>query len=402
MGAGTGRGTFLAHGMGKEPVVAFWPPISDDEAADVLARYPAALWPGAPGHGPKVVWRSPRPMSAAALVSTPGGTFFLKRQHARARSAAQLEVEHAFARHLRRYGQPVPAVLSTELGSSVLTRGELVYEAHTLAPGVDLYRDALSWSGFASTGHAFAAGEALARFHIASASFDRPERPLGILVNSTALVRSPDLLGAVASLCRQRPGLARALKGRPVREDFGRHLAPLVERAAPLLADLPAWWGHGDWHASNLTWTTAGPTATVAGIIDLGLANRTFAPHDLALAIERNCIDWLDLAGKGTPEADWATMEALVAGYQYVRPLSTAESRALVALLPVCHVEHALSEMEYFDSVVGSAAEADLAYHNYLLGHVRWFEAGPGRAVARRLGELALPGPGLRRGPGPE
>ena len=40
----------------------------------------------------------------------------------------------------------------------------------------------------------------------------------------------------------------------------------------------------------------------MAGIFDFGLANRTFAVHDLALALERAVVSWLDLPETGTAQ----------------------------------------------------------------------------------------------------
>ncbi|HEY6278032.1 MAG TPA: phosphotransferase, partial [Streptosporangiaceae bacterium] len=156
---------------------------------------------------------------------------------------------------------------------------------------------------------------------------------------------------------------------------------PAIGRAAPLLAALPSQWGHGDWHPSNLTWDGSGPGAQVAMVIDFGLANRTFAVHDLAVALERSAFGWLDLADSGRAGADLAAIDALLDGYQSVRPLAPAEAAALPEVLPVAHVEYALSEAEYFAAVVSAPALADLAYDGYLLGHARWF-AGPDGAAA--------------------
>jgi hypothetical protein len=49
-------------------------------------------------------------------------------------------------------------------------------------------------------------------------------------------------------------------------------------------------------------------------------------------------------------------------------------------VLPVVHVEYALSEADYFTSVAISRANADLAYE-YLIGHARWFGEPPGAAL---------------------
>jgi Ser/Thr protein kinase RdoA (MazF antagonist) len=158
-----------------------------------------------------------------------------------------------------------------------------------------------------------------------------------------------------------------------------------VSRAAPLLGALERQWGHGDWHPSNLTWDSAGPGAEVTAVFDFGLANRTFAVHDLALALERSTIAWLDLAEAGKAGVDIAAVDALLDGYQAVRPLGPAEVAALPWVLPVVHIEYALSEIEYFADVVASPGLADLAYDTYLIGHTRWFAGPDGVALLDHL-----------------
>jgi Ser/Thr protein kinase RdoA (MazF antagonist) len=243
----------------------------------------------------------------------------------------------------------------------------------------------MSWTPYCHPGHARAAGAALARLHLAAAGFTRRARPPAVLMNSTAVITAADPVAAVATIARRRPGVARYLAGRDWRAELSRDLLPAIGRAGPLLARLPPQWGHGDWHPSNLTWDSAGPGAQVAMVFDFGLANRTFAVHDLAVALERSAFGWLDLADSGRAGADLAVIGALLDGYQSVRPLTPAEAAALPEVLPVAHVEYALSEAEYFADVVSAPALADLAYDGYLLGHARWFAGPDGSAVLGHL-----------------
>src|SRR5215467_4572654 len=399
---------FLAHGMGKEPVEPDWLPLTDGDVTTLLARY------GRPGAA-AVSWHSPRPMSAAALVRCgDGGEVFVKRHHTSVRTAGYLAAEHALAAHLRALGVAVPAVLRLAVkgegeggtvkgeggggggaggGATTVRSGDYLYEVHALAGGIDLYRDVLSWSPFTSLHHARAAGAALARFHRASASFGLPERPAGVLTSSCAVITAADPLAVVARLAARRPGLASYLDRRPWREDLTRYHLPAIGHLAPLLPHLGRLWGHGDWHPSNLTWTAPSPDADVAAVIDLGLANRTFAAHDLAVAIERSAVAWLDLAEGGRADADIPAVDALLDGYQAVRPLSRAELAALPLLLPVVHVEYALSEVEYFASVVPSPDNASLAYDTYLIGHAAWFDGPDGSALLSHLRQRAAQGP---------
>jgi Ser/Thr protein kinase RdoA (MazF antagonist) len=322
--------------MGSELAEPDWPPLTEAELG---------FLPGA-----EINWHSPRPMSAAALVSSGGQTVFVKRHHRLVRSFAQLTAEHEFGRYVRAASQPVPPVLDLR------QQGEFCYEVFGLTAGVDVYRDAVSWSPYLSAGHASASGAALARLHLAASGYPGPERPFGPLMNSSSLVRAEDPLAALDALTVSRPGLSRYPS---LRADFAEYVLPLIAAAGPVLRSLDPLWGHGDWHPSNLSWTSSSCDARVAGVFDLGLANRTSAVHDLAVALERSVFSWLDMA----PAAfDAAMARALIAGYESVRPLSARERTALPLVVPVAHVEYALSEIEYFAAVVHSAANADLAY----------------------------------------
>ena len=405
----------LVHGMGKELVEPDWSPLTGTEVRTALARYPQpgvrllvpaapdgipgaapARFPGPariPGSGPAgppagdemITWRSPRPMSAAALVRRGGVDLFVKRHHVQVRTPAQLAVEHAFIGHLRARGIPAPAVLRTADGATATRYGDFVYEVHEVAGGLDLYRDAVSWTPYASLGHARAAGAALARLHLAADRFPLPARSPAVLTSGCELIIEASPLAGVKWLAGRRPGLAAYLDGRAWPDDLARHVLPAIRRAAPLLAGLPRQWGHGDWHPSNLTWTSAGADAGIAGVFDFGLANQTFAVHDLATALERATVSWLDLSDLGRAEADLDAIDALLDGYESVRPLTPAEAAALPEVFPVVHVEYALSEVEYFAHVVSSPANADLAYDGYLLGHAAWFETSDGAAALDHL-----------------
>jgi Ser/Thr protein kinase RdoA (MazF antagonist) len=353
-----------AHGMGTEPVVPDWPPLTEAEVAEVL------------GHRVRLHWRSPRPFSAAALVAADGGEVFVKRHHVSVRDAAGLAEEHGFLRHLRTHGVPVPEVLPTADGGTVAERGPWTYEVHTPGHGEDLYRDALSWTPFASTDHAAAAGRALAWLHLAAEGYHAPARGPQPLVASFTVFAGPDPVAALERHLDRRPTLRAALDGRPWREDTARALLPQHRALAPYLANLPPLWTHNDWHASNLLWTDG----EVSTVLDFGLCDRTTAIHDLATALERNTVEWLDPAHP--VHLDHAA--ALLHGYLSRRPLSTPERAALPALLPLVHAEFALSELDYFHTVTRSPHNADLAYA-YYVEHAAWFGTGPGRRYLEHI-----------------
>jgi Ser/Thr protein kinase RdoA (MazF antagonist) len=258
------------------------------------------------------------------------------------------------------------------------TSGTSVYEVHTLALGRDRYRDVPSWSPYAEPSHAEAAGRALAAFHRAAARFTAPARAPGPLVVSTAVVASTDPRAALERLMDTRPTLVSAVDRTTVRRDFDRWHRAAVERVAPLLAAAGDQWGHGDWHPSNLTWSPPGRPPRVVAVLDLGLANRTSAVHDLAVAIERAGVDWLGVGPARRVRADLAGVAALLRGYGAERALTDVERAALPDAVRVAHLEYALSEVEYFAGAARSPAEAAAAYTDYFVGHARWFAAPAG------------------------
>jgi hypothetical protein len=57
----------------------------------------------------------------------------------------------------------------------------------------------------------------------------------------------------------------------------------------------------------------------------------------------------------------------------------------IAALLPLVHVEFALSEIDYFTSVVADPASAALAWDGYLIGHADWFRSAAGQDFLRAI-----------------
>jgi Ser/Thr protein kinase RdoA (MazF antagonist) len=356
-----------AHGLGLEPVAADWPALHENDIEQLLRDYPQL------GALHSLHWHSPRPFSAAGLISTASGPLFVKRHHRQVRQAAWLEEEHRLIAHLHRHGAPVAAVVPNRQGATATVQGEWTYEVHHLAEGLDLYRDALSWSPFQTTQHALAAGQALARLHQAAEHYTAPPRQTPVLLANARLIQQAAPLHSISSAY---------LADKDWHAQLSELLLPWHRELHPLLRDQPALWTHNDWHASNLLWSTDG---SVSSVLDFGLADRTFALFDLATAIERNAVPWLDLDTGGLARADLDSVDALLAGYHQVRPLNANDLHTLSALLPLVHVDFALSEIEYFHAIVGSTASADVAYYAYLLGHLRWFAGAEGQ---RLLGHI--------------
>ena len=367
----------LVHGMGLAPEPPTWPAITPAEAVSILPHFPNA------GRLIDLRWHSPRPFSAAALMATSRGEFVLKRHHRTLRDADGLAQEHAFIAHLRAAGLSVPEIMATGDGSGTVAAGEWTYELHRKAPGLDLYREAVSWTPFASYAHAHAAGAALAQLHVAAQGFDAPARPPQPLVASFTILTAPDPLAGAARYVAARPALAAFLAGRPWQRDLAQVFAVPGKGLCELLVDQPKLWTHNDWHPSNLLWSDHGKVSTV---FDFGLSDCGCAVHDLATAIERCAIQWLQLgAGRDDDIGDPACALALIAGYQTILPLTPGDIATVVRLLPLVHLEFALSEIDYFAGILADRNQAAQVWDDYLIGHAQWFRSGAGRGFLARL-----------------
>lgn len=374
--------THRVHGLAGDEIAPDWPPLSIAEVKALLQRYPPL---GAPI---RMAWHSPRPLSAASLVETGGGSVLIKRHHASVRTPATLTEEHRFIAHLRNRAYPVPEVLCDMDGQTAISIGAYTYEVHARATGIDLYREAMSWSPPTSLDHAWVAGQMLARLHDAAEDYAAPQRDTHLLVARSELIVAADPVAALRGQLPERPGLAGYLRSRDWPRDLSHLLAPWHAAVQPLLAAQPRRWTHGDWHVSNLCWSHRGDDAHVTSVLDFGLAAATFGLFDLATAIERNAIAWLALdTGADAARSDVAL--ALIDGYRTVRPLDAGAIHLLAGLLPLVHVDFALSEVEYFHAVTGSRASADVAYDTFLCGHAAWFSTPAGQALLAAIRSVA-------------
>jgi len=376
--------TIKSHGMDGSLVVPDWPPLTLAELRELLGQFPAL------GEPIQTVTISPRPFSAAGVVSTRdargvGSRVFVKRHHRTVRDREGLLEEHRFLGHLLAHGACVPRVFASASGGTAIELGDSAYEVHEIPSGTDLYEDAMSWTPFRCAAHAHSAGLALARLHLAAQDFGAPARAVRPLVASFSIFASRDPASALRDYIAARPSLA-GYKG--VGDCAGQALeilAPYHAELVPLLPALNRLWTHNDLHASNLFWSDNGLNARGTAIIDFGLADRTNAVHDIAHAIERNIVEWLVLVN-GPAHPDNVTihldhLEALLDGYETVRPLSVEESAALAPMAALCHAEFALSEADYFLGVLHSEEKAAMAYDGWLVGHARWFASRAGRKL---------------------
>jgi Ser/Thr protein kinase RdoA (MazF antagonist) len=365
--------------MNKTRVEPDWPPLGFDEVRALLRQFPDCEEPH------KILTVSPRPFSAASVVATRQGRLFIKRHARTVRDRDGLLEEHRFLAHLRKNGAPVPQLFQSASGESAIEVGKWTYEVHEAPAGVDIYADALSWMPFQSTYHAYSAGRALATLHLASAGFDAPARGHRMLVAGFTIFAGEDAAAGLAQYLGMRPALEHYLVQRSECDDALELLASFHAELRPLLPLLSPLWTHNDLHASNLLWSDAGDQAEVTTIFDFGLADRTNAVHDLAHAIERNMVEWLELAKDSRRNQElpvhWDHLFALLDGYESVRPLDQAEAASLAPMIALCHAEFALSEAEYFLDVLRFRAHVKVCIEEYLVGHARWFHSAGGRRM---------------------
>jgi Ser/Thr protein kinase RdoA (MazF antagonist) len=201
------------------------------------------------------------------------------------------------------------------------------------------------------------------------------------------LIASADPVASLRAQLPQRPGLADYLRDRDWVADIAGMLEPWHARVQPRLARQRRLWTHGDWHVSNLCWSDAGDHARITSVLDFGLSAATFALFDLATAIERNAIAWLALDDAGAAHIDIA--RALIEGYRQQHALNATDIHLLADLLPLVHVDFALSEVEYFHAITRSRASADVAYDTFLRGHAAWFGTLPGEGFLKSIRDFA-------------
>ncbi len=269
--------------------------------------------------------RVARSANVVARCRVAGTVVYLRVQHEKNRSAAELEAALAYHRHAWEHGAPVPAPLRSRSGAWVETvppvtagsgrevggaGGRYAATALARADGVRLRMPiagagAVSGARGAAHGALAAWGDALARLHVAVREF----RP------------APGAGGA--SLEGQWRRGAEALRSRrgPVAEELRGVWGELEPAAAG--AGLPAaevGWCHGDARPANALLGTGGVT-----LIDFDEPARAPFAYDLARAV-------MALQGAGNPPRE-DLLAALLGGYAARAPLSGAARTALPGLV---------------------------------------------------------------------
>ena len=372
------RDEVKAHGLDGQLVEPDWPVLTLDEVDHLLRRFPRAE------KAVRLLSYSPRPFSAASVVETAHGRVFVKRHHCSVRDISSLREEHLWLEYLAGRTNLVNRPFADLSGETVVTTGAWTYEVHICGEGLDVYEEVQSWTPFLSVGHAHSAGRALGALHAASVGYEASARGPAPLVTSFRVFADENPWLQLIRYAEERTALHSYLEKRDWTRETRETFEPLHEKLLPHLCAFQPLWTHNDFHASNLLWSNASPEAEVTDIFDFGLANRTNAIHDIATAIERS-VEWLQIHDASRDPFQWEQIEALLKGYEELRPLTRGEAEALAALLPLIHAEFALSEADYFFGVLKSEEKTDLAYLGYFLGHARWFSTDSGKRLLRHL-----------------
>lgn len=362
-------------------------PMPTEELKAVIERYPVV------GSYRDRRHDSRRPYGAGTLLETTEGAYYLKKRPGGFRHPADIRWRHRVIEHLSTAGFPTPRPVPNESGDTLTETGEFSYELYEAAVGEDLYQDFHSWMPPTRARHARAAGETLARLHAALDDFplegvtlpgDSPMTPMSARFD---LAWAPDLTAAVERRIEAAPALAGFFSEVPWKQDISALYADWHQRLLGYLPEVKPAVTHGDWHVNNLLFDGD----TVSSAIDFHLCDVSFRMYDLAVALDRNGIPWLEILD-GDPEAvRWDVLEELIRGYSSVLPLSHAEVELLTALLPVHQLDLAISNVEYYLAHEGNRERADWAYHVYLLGHARHFLTAPGGGILSFLRKAAMP-----------
>ena len=372
----------LGHGTSESPEIKDWQDISSSDLHSLQQHYPQFVGQQT------ILWRSPRPFSAALLLQVNAQIFFVKRSSRLFRSAQDLQQEHQLIRYMDEQGIAVPKIVFAHHGATAVELGEWSYEVHEKAHGVDPYANQLSWKPFFCAAHAAKAGQKLADLHQAAKHYPVTHgRSAKQLISNQDLLESENIQLAISHRIQNSPALSAYFADKVLDETWLNQLSSAHSQIKSTMQQVPKIWTHNDFHASNLLWSDATDVAEITTVIDFGLADRCSAIYDLAVAIERNFIDWLALAQRADLYIDEAGLIAFIQAYIEQAGLSP-ELHILPELIKIVHSDFALSELEYFAGITQNIKHADAAYYDWLIGHTAWFFQPQGLQFCHKLAQL--------------
>lgn len=370
-------------------MIQHWPDITMDEADVVLGRLSEPL------HARRIIARSGRPMAAGCLIDTGAGDMFIKRYARSVRTEDTILPYHRFVAHLASHGIPTPTfhwfTAGSETGNgneagfgmeTVLLWNDCVYEVSAKAWGEDRYAKAYIWDPPETNREAYRLGSFLGYLDIASRGFDEPRpAPCGYQARFS-IFEHEDVLAAADGWLRERPLTARWM--RETGRDFLSDLAQFADtgvRLAPRYRDIERIWTHGDTHLSNFMWQGDAPSA----VFDFGMADFNTAVFELAMALERHTIQWLDVMNGDADSYRLDLARAIISGYHAVRPLTDVEKEILPDVLAVSQIEGGVTLIDYWLRSHGRGQDISWGYDVDFLAHGRWYRSPSGVAYLNGL-----------------
>lgn len=359
-------------------MIQYWPDITLDEADAVLGELAEPL------RARRILARSGRPMAAGCLVDTGAGDMFIKRYSRTVRTEDTILPYHRFVAHLAAHGIPTPTfhrfAVEPERGigrDTVLLWNDCVYEVSAKAWGEDRYAKAYIWDPPQTNREAYQLGVFLGHLDIASRGFDEPRpAPCGYQARFS-IFEHEDVVNAADEWLQSRPLTMRWM--RETGRDFLTDLEPfadIAERLAPAYRTVEHIWTHGDTHLSNFMWQGDAPSA----VFDFGMADANTAVFELAMALERHTIQWLDIVNGDVDSYRLDLARAIISGYHAVRPLSDVEKEILPDVLAVSQIEGGVTLIDYWLRSHGRSQDIAWGYDIDFLVHGQWYRSPAGTA----------------------
>ncbi len=271
-------------------------------------------------------WVALGPHGPTARLQWATATVYAKRHRAGSRPLAAVYWEARLCDVLAARGVPVPLALRDNAGDRAFAfAGDLLTASSALA-GQPL-ASAL-WSPQQSA----EAGAMLARIHLAGATEVVGPRPAFGLRNGVHLVGGPLPSQALLARAVSGPDQERWLRAQPLWQALVALLPLAVARLQHWLPLCPTGLCHGDFGGGNLLWDGT----RVSGVVDWDLADVGPWVWDLARAVDLAAVDW---PGRGLASVRVPSAQAILAGYQAVRPLSDPERAALPLLIALSRLD---------------------------------------------------------------
>ncbi|MBC7544530.1 MAG: phosphotransferase [Candidatus Sericytochromatia bacterium] len=316
--------------------------------------------------------------TAACLIETVAGRYFVKCHDLVGDAASVIGSEHALVTHLVDRGFPTPVMHRNGDGQTLTTRDHFGFAVSDVAAGEDRYGETPVFAPYGRLTEVASVGACLATLHAAWADLPPPPHPQDQgMTASYDLLTGPDVVSGLDALVDRWPVLASRLGDAAIRQRLITYLAPRHADLLPLWPDLRRGLIHGDFIKRNLFWDGDSITA----VIDFSLWNTAPRVFDLALAALPCGFDWPALLGgqRGLRPDD---LRILVMAYDACGTLHDSERAALPIVMETARIEFYLSivaaAMDRGDEVTAER------FWRLLWGVLDWFTGHPDwRATVR-------------------